>query len=81
MNVARTMRHGRFSRCILIIFCLALGGCFGGIFDKPVIQPGPARSGTPVAAARQTAVAEAEAALNAGQTARAEQIATRLVSQ
>lgn len=81
MNVARAMRHGMFSRCILIIFCLALGGCFGGIFDKPVIQSGPARSGTPVAAPRKTAVAEAEAALNAGQSAKAEQIATRLVSQ
>lgn len=56
---------------------MTLGGCLGGLFGKTVL---PADSGKPVAAQLVT-VPDAEAALKAGQTARAEQIATRLMAQ
>lgn len=55
---------------------MTLSGCFGGLFDKTVL---PTDSGKPVAA-QQVTVPDAEAALKAGQTARAEQIATRLMA-
>jgi hypothetical protein len=56
---------------------MTLSGCLGGLFGKTVL---PADSGKPVAA-QQVTVTDAEAALKAGQTARAEQIATRLMAQ
>lgn len=55
---------------------MTLSGCIGGFFDKTVIS---ADSGKPVAT-QQVTVPDAEAALKAGQTARAEQIATRLMA-
>ncbi len=66
--------------CLVLAWCFALSGCF---FEKTVIK-GPVQTPPrPTAPTQPTAlnVHGAEAALNAGQTARAEQTAMRLVSQ
>ncbi|MDR3073699.1 MAG: hypothetical protein LBV01_03095, partial [Deltaproteobacteria bacterium] len=69
--------------CLLVLCGFAMSGC---IFDKTVIQSGPTRPGqTQVpgkpAGTAQPGAGDAENAWNAGQAARAEQIATRLLSQ
>ncbi|CAK7019965.1 MAG: hypothetical protein DELT_02377 [Desulfovibrio sp.] len=77
MKALHQQRRGFFSYCLLVACCLTLSGCFGGLFSKTVL---PVDSGKPVAQQMVT-VPDAEAALKAGQTARAEQIATRLMAQ
>lgn len=77
MNNARARWRGMLSCCVLIVCCLALAGCVDGLFGKTVL---PVEPGRPAAPQRAT-VSDAEAALAAGQTARAEQIATRLMAQ
>ncbi|SBW03054.1 Amino acid/amide ABC transporter substrate-binding protein, HAAT family [uncultured delta proteobacterium] len=72
-----TIRSRVFSGCLVLLCCLALSGCPG----KTVIKgPGqtvpPARTDTAPPSGFGTA--DAEAALNAGQTARAEQLAVNL---
>lgn len=77
-SFART-RTRVFSACLALVCCFALSGCF----EKTVLK-GPAQTPSRPGAATQPetfGVDGAEAALNAGQTARAEQLAMRLVSR
>ncbi|MDL2210060.1 penicillin-binding protein activator [Desulfovibrio sp. OttesenSCG-928-O18] len=76
-----SIRRRIFSCCLLAVCCLTLSGCF---FGKTVIKSDPGRvpqSTGKTAPAQRLGVGDAEAAWNAGQAARAEQIATRLVAQ
>ena len=65
--------------CLALACCFALGGCFEKTVLREPVQTPPR---PPVAAQPGVlTVEEAEAALNAGQTARAEQLAMRLVAR
>lgn len=75
------IRRHIVSCCALAVLCCALTGCFLG--KKTVIQPDArqGRSESRPVAVKQFSVQDAEAAWNAGEAARAEQAANRVVAQ
>lgn len=72
--------RGVFPLLLLLVCCLALNGCFMKKVLSPVETPPPRPVTTPPQPSGLS-VTDAEAAYNAGQSARAEQIAMRLFAR
>ena len=67
--------------CLALLCCLALSGCFEKTVLRAPVQTPPQRQTSVTPPVRSMGVADAEAAYNAGEISRAEQIATLLFSR
>lgn len=79
-HVTHTRRR-IFGGCLALLCCLALNGCFEKTVLRGPVQTPPQRQTGTAPPSRDMGAADAEAAYNAGQIARAEQIAMLLLSR